>query len=450
MHTLQQGQKAIQQTTSPKVSIATRAHFGLSRSANSPPRPQQPAEGSAAQQLLEADAGDAKGDPATRERACSGHDFGRISLHSKKPLKIQAKLTVSTPGDPFEREADQVADSVMAGHSRPINRISQGVQPKIYRLVVRPEDAVDSMPAPETEPGSESPGAGPTTGEVQRSADGAAGAAPPHVEQSLQQSARGGGEALPSATRSFMEGRFGWDFSSVRVHSNAEADALAHQLDARAFTVDSDIFFAKSQYRPDRPEGRHLLAHELTHVVQQSAGRVSRQVQRVTTCSSYPGYDASVDLATYNCAGLATRTYQRTFPASAALDSIQANFANPQTPSGNQCGAGKVKFWLWEYQMHSEDDRGTRMSRDHPDFHIVAGRADATGADPTNVYSKNGLRTVKGPGTGPGFRPAPRERYLSNDASETPATLPNGRPHFVVRSNMTEAITCAGCYPFGP
>lgn len=124
-----------------------------------------------------------------------------------------------------------------------------------------------------------------------------------------------------------------------------------------------------------------------------------------------------------------------------------ANFVGPGSPSGNHCGAGKVKFWLWEYDMHSEDSSGTRLSPDHRDFHVVAGRADAIGADPNDVYSKNGARRVKGPGTGPGFRPAARERYLSNDSSETPATLPDGSPLFVVRSNMSEDITCARCHP---
>jgi hypothetical protein len=400
----------------------------------------------AVQRLLLANAEELEAGSATRASTCFAHDLSQIPLYPNTRTKIQPKLMGSTPGDIYEQEADRVADAVVAGYSPPIGHVSQGVQPKLYRVVVRPEDAVDSVFPPETESGAESPEASPTE-EVQRSASGEAGAVPPHLEQSLQQATHGGGEALPVPTRSFMESRFGWDFSSVRVHSDARSHTLARDVGARAFTHDNDIFFARSQYQPDSPEGQRLLAHELTHVVQQSAGWVSRQVQRQTSCSSYPGYNSSADLLTYNCAGLATRTYQFIAPASAAYDSIMANFVGPQTPSGNQCGAGKVKFWLWEYDMHSEDDRGTRVSPDHRDFHVVAGRTDATGADPSDVYSKNGRRQVKGPGTGPGFRPAARERYLSNNPSETPATLPDGRPHFVVRSNMSEDISCAGCHP---
>lgn len=364
---------------------------------------------------------------------------------AKVPLKIQAKLTVSAPGDRYEQEADQVADAVMAGDARPVGRVSQSVQPKLYRVEARPEDMVDSMPPLGEEPGPASPATSPAA-EVQRSASGEAGTVTPRFEQNLQQAARGGGEALPFPARSFMESRFGYDFSSVQVHNDDRTHTLAREVNARAFTLGNDIFFARSQYQPDNPEGQRLLAHELTHVIQQSEGRLSRQIQRQTSCGSYPGYDSSAALSSYNCAGLATRTYQDISPPSAVLNSILANFIAPQTPSGNDCGAGKVKFWLWEYDMHLEDDKGAVLSPNHTDFHIVAGRTDANGADPTDVYSKNGYRPVHGPGTGPGFRPAARERALSNDQTEAPVTI-GGRPAFKVRSNMSEAITCAGCYP---
>jgi hypothetical protein len=394
---------------------------------------------------VETTTGDVKGDSATTETARFGHDFSRISVYSEMPLKIQAKLTVSTPGDQYEQEADQVADSVMAGYTRPVGHISQGVQPKLYRAELRPEDMVDSIFPPGGEPGTESPETSPTE-EVQRSASGESGAVTPHFERSLQKATHDGGDALPSPTRSFMESRFGLDFSSVRVHSDARAHTLAREVDARAFTVANNIFFARSQYQPDNADGQRLLAHELTHVVQQSEGRLSRQIQRQTSCSSYPGYNTSAALTSYNCAGLALRNYQYISPPSAVYDSIAANFITPHSPSGGNCGAGKVKFWLWQYDFHVEDDQGTVLSSNSRDFHIVAGRTDSTGADPTDVYTKNGARQVHGPGTGPSFRPAARDRTLSNNPSETPVTQ-NGRPVFSVRSNMSEEISCATCHP---
>ncbi|MCS6303121.1 MAG: DUF4157 domain-containing protein [Nitrospira sp.] len=382
---------------------------------------------------------------STTETACLGHDFSRIPVFSIIPFQIQAKLAVSTPGDQYEQEADKVADSVMAGFTSPVAHISYGVQPKLYRVELRPEDMVDSM-FPTGEQSEAGFAETILPAEVRRSATGDAGTVAPRFEQSLQQAIHVGGEPLPSSGRSFMESRLGHDFSSVRVHTDDRAHALAQEINARAFTLGKDIFFARSQYQPESQEGQYLLAHELTHVIQQTKGRLSRQIQRQTSCSNYNGYDSSVSLRNYNCAGLATRTYQYISPPSAVYDSIMANFILPQTPAGGSCGAGAVKFWLWEYDIHLEDDRGTVLSPNNRDFHIVAGRTDPTGADPTDVYSKNGARRVYGPGNGPGFRPATRDRALSNDPSETPVTS-GGRPVFKVRSNMSEAITCARCHP---
>jgi hypothetical protein len=90
----------------------------------------------------------------------------------------------------------------------------------------------------------------------------------PEVEQSIS-SARGNGRALDSAVRGRMESSFGTDFGGVRVHTGAEPDRLNRQLSARAFTTGSDIFFRAGEYRPGSSGGRELIAHELTHVVQQ-------------------------------------------------------------------------------------------------------------------------------------------------------------------------------------
>ncbi len=351
---------------------------------------------------------------------------------------IQAKLTISTPGDRYEQEAEHAANTVMAGRNLHLGQVSQGIQRKLHRMEIRPEDMVDSMPPIEGE-AIVAP-----LEEIQRSASKETATVSSSFEQSLQQATQSGGATLPSPTRTMMENRFGWDFSSVKVHSDTRAHTLAQQANAHAFTLGSDIFFARSQYQPDSPKGQHLLAHELTHVVQQSDGRLSRQIQRRTSCSSYPGYNASVPISGYNCAGLATRTYRDIYPPSAVYDAIEANFIGPVCPL-ESCDPGNVKFWMWEYNIHLEDDLGRTLSRNRSDFHIVAGRTSVTGANPTDVYSKNGHRPIYGPNTGPSFRPSTRERATSNNASETPATY-QGRPVYKVRSNMTEEVTCAECY----
>jgi uncharacterized protein DUF4157/CDI toxin RNase A-like protein/uncharacterized protein DUF922 len=85
----------------------------------------------------------------------------------------------------------------------------------------------------------------------------------------------GGGQPLDDATRTFMEPRFGHDFGRVRVHTGDVAAQSASSARSLAFTVGSDIVFGAGQYAPQTESGRHLLAHELTHVVQQSSGPVA-------------------------------------------------------------------------------------------------------------------------------------------------------------------------------
>src|SRR6185436_6786575 len=88
---------------------------------------------------------------------------------------------------------------------------------------------------------------------------------------------RGTGQALDATARSFLEESMGADFSNVRVHTGPQAEALNQSLSARAFTTGSDVFFARGEYQPGSSTGRELLAHELTHVVQQGAAREVRR-----------------------------------------------------------------------------------------------------------------------------------------------------------------------------
>jgi hypothetical protein len=100
------------------------------------------------------------------------------------------------------------------------------------------------------------------------------------------------GSPLNGPTRQMMEGRFGHDFSQVRVHTDARADASAQAVQARAYTVGHDIVFRAGEYNHASTDGQHLLAHELTHVVQQgeSSGGVQAQLE-----VSEPGDPAEVE-----------------------------------------------------------------------------------------------------------------------------------------------------------
>lgn len=110
----------------------------------------------------------------------------------------------------------------------------------------------------------------PQVGEVvQSKQDGNDGAASTDLETNLAQS-QGNGTPLPDNVRSFMEPRFGVDFSAVRVHTDSRAVQMNRELGAQAFTHRDQIYFGSGKYSPDSNQGKQLLAHELTHVVQQT------------------------------------------------------------------------------------------------------------------------------------------------------------------------------------
>jgi hypothetical protein len=86
---------------------------------------------------------------------------------------------------------------------------------------------------------------------------------------------RGGGSPLDDSTRGFMESRFGHDFGDVRIHNDSRASDSALAVNAQAYTVGNDIVFQSDRYQPHSSEGQQMIAHELTHVVQQRSGPVS-------------------------------------------------------------------------------------------------------------------------------------------------------------------------------
>ena len=95
-----------------------------------------------------------------------------------------------------------------------------------------------------------------------------------------------GGQPLSADVRSYMEPRFSSDFSKVRIHSDAESAALSNRLSARAFTYQNHVFFSRDQYQPGTSEGKQLLAHELTHTIQQ--GHAVQRTPSVSTTSTPP------------------------------------------------------------------------------------------------------------------------------------------------------------------
>jgi hypothetical protein len=123
-------------------------------------------------------------------------------------------------------------------------------------------------------------------GIIQRESDGGL-VASGDIEERLS-SLKDSGSPLPDETRADMETRFGTSFDEVRVHAGGEAVQLSRDLSAKAFTHGQDIYFGEGSYDPDSSEGQRLLAHELTHVVQQSGGQTASEQDQETSATSQP------------------------------------------------------------------------------------------------------------------------------------------------------------------
>jgi hypothetical protein len=172
----------------------------------------------------------------------TGHDFSRVPAGVAR--LTQTRLKVSRPGDAAEREADAVAHAVMREGAPGPTAPREGRAAHAVQL----KHASAALPQ----------GAGGFSTRLER--------------------ARGGGRELPAPVRSFFEPRFGYDFGGVRLHDDARAGELTRALNARAFTVGGDLFMGRGEYAPETEAGRHLLAHELTHVIQQqSHAQIQRQ-----------------------------------------------------------------------------------------------------------------------------------------------------------------------------
>jgi hypothetical protein len=186
---------------------------------------------------------------------------------------VQTKLTVGAPGDKYEQEADSMAAKVM---TMPDSAIQQPIQRQTGEgtKAVQMQPLVNSItPLVQRSSGKEEEVQ--RKSEVQRASDGSS-VASGSVENRLAGS-KGGGSALPKDVRSFMEPRFGADFSNIKVHTDSNAVQMNKELGAQAFAHGSDIYYGAGK----SPGKNELTAHELTHTIQQGAAvRMNTEVQR--------------------------------------------------------------------------------------------------------------------------------------------------------------------------
>jgi hypothetical protein len=191
------------------------------------------------------DANDISAFPA----ASIGSDFSHVSVTTP----IRRKPLVSSPGDALEREADEMADKVMKGQA-----------------VSRPGPAAIERKCADC--------AGDEAREFQRKTatarhdDRAASSTELDTTSAILATQRGGAP-LAAGLRSFFEPRLGFDFSHVRVHTDADAAAAANSVQARAYTLGSHLVFGRGEFSPGTKSGRHLIAHELAHVAQHQSAQ---------------------------------------------------------------------------------------------------------------------------------------------------------------------------------
>ena len=197
---------------------------------------------------------------------------------------IQASLTIGKPNDKYELEADRVADQVMRmpepkgslvnSHSSMVQRQSACPECPEKEEIQTKSIADQITPLVQQQVGLEE-----EEEPVQaKQANNPASAVNSTIESGIN-SIRGGGQPLPESTRSYFEPRFGADFSQVRVHTGSKASEVVRSVNAQAFAKGKDVVFGSGQYSPGTSTGRRLLAHELTHVVQQQAASKSSSLQ---------------------------------------------------------------------------------------------------------------------------------------------------------------------------
>ena len=174
-----------------------------------------------------------------------------LRLLSRSVPALQKRLTINQPGDQYEQEADRVAEQVMRMPD-PVAAPSLPASPQkgasLQRKCAECEEE-EKLHRKEAGLDASEPAV-----------------APPIVHEVLSSP----GQPLDTATRDFFEPRFGYDFSQVHIHSDSRAAESARSVNALAYTVGQDIVFDRDRYAPHTDEGRQLLGHEFTHVIQQS------------------------------------------------------------------------------------------------------------------------------------------------------------------------------------
>ncbi|PZV12172.1 MAG: hypothetical protein DCF20_18070 [Pseudanabaena sp.] len=185
---------------------------------------------------------------------------------------IQAKLNIGEPNDKYEQEADATASKVVQQINSPTQ--DQSVQREAMEedeeLQMKPISSIQREAAMEEDEELQMKSL------VQRRENLGGGEASTDLESSIQ-SARGSGQSLDPNLQVKMGQAMGADFSNVKVHTDSQSDQLNQSIQSKAFTTGQDVFFRQGEYDPGSRGGQELIAHELSHVVQQNEGTIGRK-----------------------------------------------------------------------------------------------------------------------------------------------------------------------------
>jgi hypothetical protein len=308
---------------------------------------------------------------------------------------VQAKLKVGAVNDPLEHEADRVTDQVMRMPAPEVALTS--APPQISRKCAECEG--EEKLQKRSSGTAESVGTQATPAGV-----------PPSVALDLDKS----GQPLDSLTREFMESRFGYDFSKVRLHTGEVAAASTREMRARAYTVGRDVVLGEGRYAPSTNEGKQLLAHELAHVVQQSRGGVAppmapgaaHETDAARAAAAAVGGRAPVQVSVATGVGLAC---DKDPELEKALEGLQEQEGPSQPGQPAEPSAQKA---LTPNELIDEHVFGPRVHEEVGDLHRrLANREARLKTNPTDkaLQAEVGemrarLRTLEGRGLDPGAR----------------------------------------------
>ena len=247
-----------------------------------------------------------------KKKASGGHDNS-----NQGPFfpSIQTKLAIGKADDVYEKEADTVADKVVntstegtsiqkkGGEEEQLQEkpLSQSIstlqkqempaeEEPVQKAEAKEEEPVQKMEEEEavqqkgeeeeaqTKPEEEEAQTKPEEEEEKVQKKGNGKSANPRIESTIK-STKGQGQKMDPSTQRTMEKGFGADFSDINIHTDSKAQETSHELGAQAFTTGNDIYFNEGKYNPNSKEGKHLLAHELTHTIQQT-GTIEKKIQK--------------------------------------------------------------------------------------------------------------------------------------------------------------------------